>query len=101
MNRCIKEEGYNMNYELYDILTIDDLDYVIASTVLKDKNQYFLLIEANEKEDLQLNNIKVMKQTVFNNVDPELLYPIVDEKEFIEAEKLLREAMKDNLQDIN
>lgn len=88
-----------MNYELYDILTIEKIDYVIASTLLKDRNQYFLLIEATEDEDLKTNNIKVMKQSIFNNVDPELLYPVVDEKEFMEVEKLLKEAMKDNLKE--
>lgn len=88
-----------MNYELYDILTIEKIDYVIASTLLKDRNQYFLLIEATEDEDLKTNNIKVMKQSIFNNVDSELLYPVVDEKEFMEVEKLLKEAMKDNLKE--
>ena len=36
-----------MNYNLYDILTIEKTDYLIASTVFKNKQQYFLLVTCN------------------------------------------------------
>ena len=43
-----------MNYNLYDILTIEKTDYLIASTVFKNKQQYFLLVETDENENLKL-----------------------------------------------
>ena len=89
-----------MNYNLYDILTINSVDYLIASTVFKNKYQYFLLIETDENEELKFNNIKIMKQSVYNNLDPEMLYPITEEEEFEEIKQSLYEAMSDEIKEV-
>lgn len=89
-----------MNYNLYDILTINSVDYLIASTVFKNKYQYFLLIETDENEELKFNNIKIMKQSVYNNLDPEMLYPITEEEEFEEIKQSLYEATSDEIKEV-
>ena len=90
----------NMHYDLYDIVTIDQSDYLIASTYIQDKTQYFLLVETNEDEELNYKNIKVMKQSVYNNVDPDLLYPVIEETELKQVKKRLEEAMQVDLEDV-
>ncbi len=90
----------NMHYDLYDIVTIDQSDYLIASTYIQDKTQYFLLVETNEDEELNYKNIKVMKQSVYNNVDPDLLYPVIEETELNQVKKRLEEAMQVDLEDV-
>ena len=89
-----------MNYNLYDILTINKLDYLIASTVFKNKQQYFLLVETDENENLKFNNIKIMKQSIYNNLDPDMLYPITDEEEFEEIKNDLYASMSDELKEV-
>ncbi len=88
-----------MNYNLYDILTINKVDYLIASTLFKNRQQYFLLVETDENENLKFNNIKIMKQSIYNNLDPEMLYPITDEEEFTEIKNGLYESMSDELRE--
>lgn len=88
-----------MNYNLYDILTIEKTDYLIASTVFKNKQQYFLLVETDENENLKFNNIKIMKQSIYNNLDPDMLYPITDEEELAEVKSDLYESMSDELRE--
>ena len=88
-----------MNYNLYDILTINKVDYLIASTLFKNRQQYFLLVETDENENLKFNNIKIMKQSIYNNLDLEMLYPITDDEEFIEIKSGLYESMSDELRD--
>ncbi len=88
-----------MNYNLYDILVTDNTNYLIASTIFKNKYQYFLLIETDENEELKFNNIKIMKQSVYNNLDPEMLYPLTEEDEFEEVKHDLYEAMSDDLKE--
>lgn len=88
-----------MNYNLYDILTINKLDYLIASTVFKNKQQYFLLVETDENENLKFNNIKIMKQSIYNNLEPDMLYPITDEEEFKEIKNDLYASMSDELKE--
>ena len=88
-----------MNYNLYDILTINKVDYLIASTVFKNKQQYFLLVETDENENLKFNNIKIMKQSIYNNLDPDMLYPITDEEELSEVKSDLYESMSDELRE--
>ena len=90
----------NMHYDLYDIVTIDQSDYLIASTYIQDKTQYFLLVETNEDEELNYKNIKVMKQSVYNNVDPDVLYPVIEETELNQVKKRLEEAMQVDLEDV-
>ena len=94
-----KEEVYSMNYNLYDILTIEKTDYLIASTVFKNKQQYFLLVETDENENLKFNNIKIMKQSIYNNLEPDMLYPITDEEEFKEIKNDLYASMSDELKE--
>lgn len=84
-----------MYYDLNDILTMDNKDYFVASTFLEGKEQYFLLIETDQKEDLNLDSIKVMKQSIFENKEPELLYPVVDESELKKVYPKLLEVMDD------
>lgn len=88
-----------MNYNLYDILTIEKIDYLIASTVFKNKQQYFLLVETDENENLKFNNIKIMKQSIYNNLEPDMLYPITDEEEFKEIKNDLYASMSDELKE--
>lgn len=88
-----------MNYNLYDILTINKVDYLIASTLFKNRQQYFLLVETDENENLKFNNIKIMKQSIYNNLDPDMLYPIIDEEEFTEIKSGLYESMSDELRE--
>ena len=89
-----------MNYNLYDILTINKVDYLIASTVFKNKKQYFLLVETDENENLKFNNIKIMKQSIYNNLEPDMLYPITDEEEFKEIKNDLYASMSDELKEV-
>lgn len=89
-----------MNYNLYDILTINKVDYLIASTVFKNKQQYFLLVETDENENLKFNNIKIMKQSIYNNLEPDMLYPITDEEEFKEIKNDLYASMSDELKEV-
>lgn len=88
-----------MNYNLYDILTIEKTDYLISSTVFKNKQQYFLLVETDENENLKFNNIKIMKQSIYNNLEPDMLYPITDEEEFKEIKNDLYASMSDELKE--
>ena len=51
-----------MNHELYDILTLDEKNYTIASIIVENNYEYFLLIEINEDEEINPNEIKIMKR---------------------------------------
>ena len=56
-------------------------------------------METDENENLKFNNIKIMKQSIYNNLDPDMLYPIIDEEEFTEIKSGLYESMSDELRE--
>ncbi len=88
-----------MNYELYDILTLNKVDYVISSLIVHEKNQYFLLTEIDEEENIKTNHIKIMKRAIENNLEPDVLYPVLDETEFQTVKELLESAMMFDLKE--
>ncbi len=89
-----------MSYELYDILTIDKVDYVISSLVVENNNTYFLLIEIDEDENINPNNIKIMKRPLNTELEPDILEEILEEKELKKVTKLLENAMVDDLKEV-
>ncbi len=88
-----------MTYDLYDILTINDIKYIIIATYFDDKTQYFLLVELNDYEEIMPKNIKVVKQSVYNNLDTDILRPVKDIEELQKVKKILEGMMKENLKD--
>ena len=40
-----------------------------------------------------------MKQSIYNNLDPDMLYPITDEEELAEVKSDLYESMSDELRE--
>ena len=88
-----------MTYDLYDILTINDIKYIIIATYFDDKTQYFLLVELNDYEEIMPKNIKVVKQSVYNNLDTDILRPVKDIEELHKVKKILDGMMKENLKD--
>ena len=56
-------------------------------------------ISNSENENLKFNNIKIMKQSIYNNLEPDMLYPITDEEEFKEIKNDLYASMSDELKE--
>ncbi len=82
-----------MNYDVYDILTIDGQEYVVVSKVLEANKWYFLLNEIDEEENLKPNGIKIFEQSTLNNLEPDVLYPVEDEEELKKATNLLNAVL--------
>lgn len=88
-----------MNYELYDILTIENEKYIISSMVIENNTIYYLLLEIDDDENLNPENAKIYKQSTMNNIEPDKLYPVLDENELSKATKSLYDAMQFDLKE--
>lgn len=88
-----------MNYELYDILTIENEKYIISSMAIEGKNIYYLLLEIDDQENVHPENTKIYKQLTVNNLEPDKLYPVLDEKELSTVTKSLYDAMQFDLKE--
>ncbi len=88
-----------MNYELYDILTIENEKYIISSMVIENNTIYYLLLEIDDDENLNPENAKIYKQSTMNNIEPDKLYPVLDEKELSTVTKSLYDAMQFDLKE--
>lgn len=88
-----------MNYELYDILTIEDKEFIISSFIEYNHNQYFLLNEIDENEN-PLENVKIVKRSLGVNLEPDMLYPVLEEEELIQVKDLLLNAMLDDIKEV-
>ena len=99
MIKSWEEEVDNMNYELYDILTIEKEKYIISSMVIENNTIYYLLLEIDEEENINPENVKIYKQAAINNIEPDKLYPVLDEKELSTVTKSLFDAMQFDLKE--
>jgi len=88
-----------MDFELYDILTLEDGEFVISSIIVEGKNEYFLLNEIDEEENVK-DNVKIMKRAIENNLEPDVLYEVEEANELQKVSKLLENAMLDNLKEV-
>ena len=88
-----------MNYELYDILTIENEKYIISSMVIENNTIYYLLLEIDDDENINPENAKIYKQSTMNNIEPDKLYPVLDENELSKATKSLYDAMQFDLKE--
>ena len=88
-----------MNYELYDILTIENDKYIISSMVIENNTIYYLLLEIDDEENVNSENSKIYKQSTMNNIEPDKLYPVLDEKELSIVTKSLFDAMQFDLKE--
>lgn len=88
-----------MNYELYDILTIENEKYIISSMVIENNTIYYLLLEIDDDENVNPENAKIYKQSTMNNIEPDKLYPVLDENELSKATKSLYDAMQFDLKE--
>ena len=88
-----------MNYELYDILTIENEKYIISSMVIENNTIYYLLLEIDNEENVNSENAKIYKQSTMNNIEPDKLYPVLDEKELSTVTKSLYDAMQFDLKE--
>ncbi len=88
-----------MNYELYDILTIENKKYIISSMSIEGKNIYYLLLEIDDQENVNPKNAKIYKQLTVNNLEPDKLYPVLDEEELSTVTKSLYDAMQFDLKE--
>lgn len=88
-----------MNYELYDILTIENEKYIISSMVIENNTIYYLLLEIDDEENVNSENSKIYKQSTMNNIEPDKLYPVLDEKELSIVTKSLFDAMQFDLKE--
>lgn len=70
----------NMNYQEYDIVRIDNKEYVIAKTSEIASNKYLLLVRIDEEENACSDDILIRKQSIYNNIEPDKLYPLSDEE---------------------
>lgn len=82
-----------MNFELHDILTIEDENYVLVSKVLYQSTWYFMLNKVDQEENLIPNQVVIYKQTAINTDNPFKLEPIVEENELREVTKLLNYSL--------
>ena len=82
-----------MNFELYDILTIEDENYVLVSKVLYQSTWYFMLNKVDQEENLIPNQVAIYKQTAVSPDNPFKLEPIVEENELREVTKLLNYSL--------
>ena len=69
-----------MTFQEYDILRIDNKEYVIAKTKEINKMKYFLLVRVDEEENVYSDDILIMKQSIYNNIEPDKLYPLNEEE---------------------
>ena len=88
-----------MNYELYDILTIENEKYIISSMAIEGKNIYYLLLEIDDQENVHPENTKIYKQLTGKKLEPDKLYPVLDEEELSTGTKSLYEAMQFDLKE--
>ena len=88
-----------MNYELYDILTIENEKYIISSMVIENNTIYYLLLEIDDEENVNSENSKIYKQSTMNNIEPDKLYPVLGEKELSIVTKSLFDAMQFDLKE--
>lgn len=82
-----------MQYEICDILTIDNLKYAVVSKVLFNNAFYYMLSEVDEDENIKSNNLKIYKQIAVNNLEPDKLYPIDNIDELNEVTTLLNDSL--------
>ena len=85
--------------ELYDILTIEDKEFIISSFIEYNHNQYFLLNEIDENEN-PLENVKIVKRSLGINLEPDKLYPVLEEEELVQVKDLLLNAMLDDIKEV-
>ena len=69
-----------MNYQEYDIVRIDNKEYVIAKTSEINSNKYLLLVRIDEEENVCSDDILIRKQSIYNNIEPDKLYPLNEEE---------------------
>ena len=69
-----------MIFQEYDIVRIDNKEYVIAKTKEISKTKYFLLVRVDEEENVYSDDILIMKQSIYNNIEPDKLYPLNEEE---------------------
>ncbi len=82
-----------MQYEICDILTIDNLKYAVVSKVLFNNAFYYMLSEVDEDENIKSNNLKIYKQIAVNNLEPDKLYLIDNIDELNEVTTLLNDSL--------
>ena len=85
----------NMNYQEYDIVRIDNKEYVIAKTSEIASNKYLLLVRIDEEENVYSDDVLVMKQSIYNNIEPDKLYPL-SEEEKVSVYPMLKELLEDS-----
>ena len=86
-----------MQYELYDILTIEDKKYIVASMIVEENNYYYLLLETDDQENINPKKAKICKQMTVNNIEQDKLYPVVDKEELDKVATSLYAAMQFDL----
>lgn len=87
-----------MQYKLYDILTIEDKKYIVASMIVEENNYYYyLLLETDDQENINSKKAKICKQMTVNNIEPDKLYPVVDKEELDKVATSLYAAMQFDL----
>ena len=69
-----------MIFQEYDIVRIDNKEYVIAKAKEISKTKYFLLVRVDEEENVYSDDILIMKQSIYNNIEPDKLYPLNEEE---------------------
>ena len=69
--------------EVYDILTLDnDEEYIVIKKTTYSGKEYLLLSPIDKKENLDLENIKIVEKVMEDN---ELTVEIVEDRELIEG----------------
>ncbi len=85
--------------EQFDIISLDDdKEYVVASLLKKDENEYLYLIEVDENEDPIKENQRIVKRVI---KDGEESVEEVGEQEKIELAKLFFDIFSSELKDMN
>lgn len=85
--------------EQFDIISLDDnKEYVVASLLKKDENEYLYLIEVDENEDPIKENQRIVKRVI---KDGEESVEEVSEQEKIELAKLFFDIFSAELKDMN
>ena len=67
--------------------------------VIENNTIYYLLLEIDDDENLNPENAKIYKQSTMNNIEPDKLYPVLDEKELSTVTKSLYDAMQFDLKE--
>ena len=73
----------------------DNKEYVIAKTSEINSNKYLLLVRTDEEENIYSNDILIRKQSIYNNIEPDKLYPLSDEEKasiYLMLKDLLEES---------